>query len=132
MKNTEKKLLDKYEEYNRYLYNKLKNAAGSYFAGLTESTCNRMQSELSQLKSDLAKEKEEQGMSAKDVLTKWSDGHYTQFKGYENILSAMHDFKNKGKDWEKIEEEFRQWVSDNYYSYTTFPTEIFNWFKNNL
>ena len=30
--------------------------------------------------------------TAKEVLTKYSDGDYTQFQGYENILMAMEEY----------------------------------------
>ena len=30
--------------------------------------------------------------TAKEVLTKYSDGDYTQFQGYENILMAMDEY----------------------------------------
>ncbi len=33
--------------------------------------------------------------TAKEVLTKYSDGDYSQFKGYENILMAMEEYAKK-------------------------------------
>jgi hypothetical protein len=32
----------------------------------------------------------------KEILTKYSDGHFTQFKGYENILMAMQEYADQG------------------------------------
>jgi hypothetical protein len=33
---------------------------------------------------------------AQKILTDYSDGHYTQFPGWENILLAMEQYRNEG------------------------------------
>ena len=43
--------------------------------------------------------------TAKEVLTKYSDGDYTQFQGYENILMAMDEYA-KAYHESRMKEEF--------------------------
>jgi len=35
--------------------------------------------------------------TAKEILTKYSDGDYTQYQGYENILLAMKEYAEQFK-----------------------------------
>ena len=52
---------------------------------------------------------------AKKILTKYSDGHYTQFAGHENIIMAM---KECAKDYHKQKmEEVCKWKYDEDFEY---------------
>jgi len=54
--------------------------------------------------------------TAKEILTKYSDGSYTQFKGYENILMAMEEYASQFKESAAItDEEIEKWA-ENYES----------------
>ena len=43
--------------------------------------------------------------TAKEVLTKYSDGDYTQFQGYENILMAMDEYAKQYHE-SRMKEEY--------------------------
>ena len=52
---------------------------------------------------------------AKRILTKYSDGHYTQFAGHENIIMAM---KECAKDYHKQKmKEVCKWKYDEDFEY---------------
>ncbi len=122
-----------------------------------------IESEISQLKSTLEKEQlsgtininddsnsvmsgEQSEISAEEVLSNilgipdladkdvFDRGLYVLT--VREALQAMHDFRNQGRDWEKIEKEFYQWA-DRETELNNFiePLDlemIVNWFKNNL
>jgi hypothetical protein len=52
--------------------------------------------------------------TAKEVLTKYSDGDYTQFQGYENILMAMDEYAKQYHESRMKEELINafNWLSD--------------------
>ena len=47
----------------------------------------------------------------------------------KNLLKAMHQFRDQGRDWEKIEKEFTEWFTDIHYTFRNFSHEIIDWFK---
>lgn len=60
--------------------------------------------------------------TAKEVLIKYSDGDYTQFKGYENILLAMEEYAEQYHESRMKEEliEFSiRWNRTKYFSHIT-------------
>jgi len=63
--------------------------------------------------------------TAKEVLTKYSDGDYTQFQGYENILMAMDEYakqyhESRMKEIPEIsDEEIKSIFTTPHYHYET-------------
>jgi len=65
---------------------------------------------------------------AKRILTKYSDGHYTQFAGHENIIMAM---KECAKDYHKQQmEEIMPEIINNFFNMN--HSDFYEWLKSLL